>query len=303
MAIEVPDVPSTRIRNQVIDELKKWFPDIDPVTAENSLRGGPSTLIAGIDEQSGNRLLEVLKSLKVDGRLIRDVGGRSFFQRLWNPGLLIAGGLVIVAALAQGLIGFILFLLGAASPFTWAFWRRRRQAPLLGGIPVNSDAVRWMSLSDQYSEIISKLETQDAELLRSAIAMIVDLQRSLKSHSLASVAAGEERGDLYKTLTNSSVTAIDLCRRVNSSRGEERDSLRRELHDLINVVGAAHDQFRMFDREEIKPVEELRQDLDRTVESIDRIIQDVRSPLGLTKLMPDELRRQDARHSSPKESE
>lgn len=289
-AVEVPDVPSTQIRNQVLNELKKWFPGIDPIAVENKLREGPRTLITGIDEQSGNRLLEVLKSMKVDGRLIRDAGGRSFFQSLWNPGLLIGAGLMIVAALAQGLTGFILFLLGAGSPFAWAFWRSGRRAPLLRGATINPDAVRWIDLSNQYSEIVGRLDTQDGESIKSVMAMIVDLQRSLKSHSLASVAAGEERGDLYKTLANSSVTAIYLCRRINSSQGEERDRLRRELDNLLSVIGRARDQFTKLDREEIKPVEKLTQDIDRTIESIDRIVQDVRSPLGREQITPDKVR-------------
>jgi hypothetical protein len=45
----------------------------------------------------------------------------------------------------------------------------------------------------------------------------------------------------------------------------------------------------MFDREEIRPVEELRQDLDRTIESIDRIVQDVRSPLGREQFRPEKM--------------
>jgi hypothetical protein len=290
LAIEIPDVPSAQIRKQLLKEFKKWFPAIDPIAVENGLRGGPRILVAGIDEQSGNRLLEELRSMKVDARLIRDAGGRSFFQRLWNPGLLVGVGLMIVAALAQGLTGFILFLLGAGSPFAWAFWRSGRRAPLLGGVSINPDAVRWIDLANQYSEIVGRLDPQDAESLKSVIGLIVDLQRSLKSHSLASVAAGEERGDLYKSLANSSVTAIDLCRRINSSQGEERDRLRHEMGTLIDVISRAHDQFIKLDREEIKPVEKLTKDIDRTIESIDRIVQDVRSPLGREQFTPDKLR-------------
>ena len=290
LAVEIPDVPSAQIRKQLVQEFKKWFPGIDPIAIENKLRRGPRILVTGLDEQSGNRLLEVLKSMKVDGRLIRDAGGRSFFQRLGNPGLLIGAGLLILAALTQGLTGFILFLLGAACPFAWAFWKSGRRAPLLGGADINADAVRWIDLANRYSEIVANLDAQDAESLRSVMAMIVDLQLSLKSHSLASVAAGEERGDLYKTLANSSVTAVDLCRRIDSSRGDERDRLRRELGALIDVIGRARDQFTRLDRDEIKPVEKLTQDLDRTIESIDRIVQDVRSPLGREQFIPDKLR-------------
>jgi hypothetical protein len=290
LAIEAPDVPSGRIRDQVLHEVKKWFPGIDPIAAENKLRRGPGTLITGIDEQSGNRLLEVLKSMKVDGRLIRDVGGRSYLQSLWNPGLLIGVSLVIVAALAQGLTGFILFLLGAASPFAWAFWTSGRRAPLLGGATIDPDAVRWIDLSNRYSEIIGRLDTQDAESLKSVMTMIIDLQRSLKSHSLASVAAGEERGDLYKTLANSSITAVDLCRRINYSQGKERDRLRRELDNLVSVIGGARDRFAKIQQEEVKPVAKLTQDIDRTIESIDRIVQDVRSPLDRENFIPEKIR-------------
>ena len=289
LAIEISDVPSAQIRKQLLQEFKKWFPGIDPIAVENKLRGRPSILVTGIDELSGNRLLEALKAMKVEGRLIRGPGS-SFLQTLWNPGLLIGVGLMIAAALAQGVTGFILFLLGAVSPFGWAFWKSGRQAPLLNGATINPDAVRWIDLANQYSEIVGRLDPPDADLLKSVIAMIVDLQRSLKSHSLASVAAGEERGDLYKTLGNSSVTAIDLCRRITSSQGDKRDRLRLELGTLIDVIGRARDQFTKLDREEIRPVEKLRQDLDRTIESIDRIVQDVRSPVGREQFTPDKTR-------------
>jgi hypothetical protein len=303
LAIELPDVPSAQLRKEIVQEFKKWFPGIDPITAENRLRKRSWIFVSGIDERSANRLLEIFKSMKIDGRLVHDSGRHSWLQLIWNPGLFMAAGLITVAALVQGLIGFIIFLFGAAAPFSWAFWKSNRKMPLLSQSAINSEATRWIDIANQYSKIISKLAIEDAELLRSVLRMIIDLQQSLKSRSLASVAAGEERGDLYTTLNNSSLTAIDLCRRINSSQGKERDRLRRELQDLIGIISRAHDQFAKFEREEIKPVEELRQDLDRTIESIDRIIQDIRSPLVPTNLASGEISSRDPRHPSSKEFE
>jgi hypothetical protein len=302
LAIEIADVPSAQLRKQIVQEFKTWFPGIDPITAESKLRKSPCIFISGIDEESANRLLEILKSIKIDGRLVHDAGGHSWLQLLWNPGLFMAAGLIMLAALVQGLVGVIISLLGAATPFLWAFWKSNRLTPLLGSTTINFEAPRWIDISNQYSQIISKLAIQDAELLRSVMRMIIGLQQSLKSHSLASLAAGEDRGDLYRTLSNSSLTAIDLCRRINSSQGEERDRLRQELLDLIHVIGRSHDQFMNLDREEIKSVEELTQEMDKTVEIIDRIVQDVRSPLLRTNLTAGEIRSPNA-YASSKERE
>jgi hypothetical protein len=303
LTIEIADVPSAQLRKEILHELRKWFPEIDPTTAENRLRKRPWILVSGIDERSANRLLEIFKSMKIDGRLVHDSGSQSWLRLLWNPGLTIAAGLITVAALVQGLIGFIIFLFGAAAPFSWAFWKSNRKMPLLDRSAINSEAPRWIEIADQYSKIISKSTIEDAELLRSLMRMIIDLQQSLKSRSLVSIAAGEDRGDLYTTLNNSSLTAIDLCRRINSSQGQERDRLRRELQDLIRVLGRSHDQLTALDREEIKSVEELTQDIDKTVESIDRIIQDIRSPLVPTNLASGEIGSRDAKHRSLKEFE
>ncbi len=303
LAIEIADVPSAQLRKEILQKFKKWFPGIDPITAENRLRKGPWIFVSGIDEPSANRLLEIFKSMKIDGRLVHDTGRHSWLQLLWNPGLFIAAGLITVAALVHGLIGFIIFLFGAASPFSWAFWKSNRQMPLLDRSAINSEAPRWIDIANQYSKIISKLAIEDAELLRSVMRMIIDLQQSLKSRSLVSVAAGEDRGDLYTTLNNSSLTAIDLCRRINSSQGQERDRLRSELQDLIRALGRSHDQLTKLDREEIKSVEELTRDIDKTIESIDRIIQDIRSPLVPTSLASSEIGSRDARHPLLKESE
>ena len=303
LAIEIPDVPSAQLRKEILQEFKKWFPGIDPITAENRLRKRSWILISGIDERSAKRLLEIFKSMKIDGRLVHETGRHSWLRLIWNPGLFIAAGLITVAALVQGLVGFIILLFGAAAPFSWAFWKSNRQMPLLGRSAINSEAPRWIDIANQYSKIISELANEDAELLRSVMKMIIDLQQSLKSRSLASVAAGEDRGDLYTTLNNSSLTAIELCRRINASQGQERDRLRRELQDLIRVLTRSHDQLTKLDREEIKSVEELTQEIDKNIESIDRIIQDIRSPLVPTNLASGEISSRDARHPSLKEFE
>jgi len=303
IAIEIADVPAAELRKKILQEFKKWFPAIDHIAAERKLQKGPSILVSGIDEESANRLLDILNPMKIEGRLVRGTGRNSWLQLLWNPGLLIAAGLITLAALVQGLSGIILFLLGVASPLSWGFWKSNRQTPLLGTTEINPEAKRWFNISNQYSQTIDKLIIQDAELLRSVMRMIIDLQKSLKSRSLVSVAAGEERGDLYMALNNSSVTAIDLCRRISSSQDQEKDRLRRELQDLSDVIGKSNRQFTKFDREEIKSVEELTQDINRNIESINRIVQDIRSPLIPTNRASAEIGSLESKRITVKEPE
>ncbi|HTY25812.1 MAG TPA: zinc ribbon domain-containing protein [Desulfomonilaceae bacterium] len=287
LAVEVRDVPSERIRSQVLAELKKLFPSIDSIAAETRLRAGPLILLAGIDQESGNRLLEKLKSIKVDGRLVPQTGDDSWRRYFWNAGFPFGAVLLILGALLQGTVGLIVFMLGLACPTAWSMWKRARQKPLVTDVETNPNAGQWIDLSNQYSQLIAKLEAQDADSLRSLTATVFDLQRSLRSHSLVSVAAGEDRGDLYKTLTNVVTTGIDLCRRIVSAQGESRDLRRSELQDLSALLKKTQTRLRELDKEDVRSVGALEQDISRTIESIDRIVQDVRSPLTQETLIPE----------------
>jgi len=283
-------VPSERIRSQVLAELKKLFPSIDPIAAESRLRAGPLILLTGIDQESGNRLLEKLKSIKVDARLVPQTGDDSWRKYVWNAGLAFGAGLIILGALLQGTVGLIVFMLGLACPTAWSMWKRARRKPLVTDVETDPHATQWIDLSNQYSQLIGNLEAQDGDTLRSLTATVFDLQRSLRSHSLISVAAGEERGDLYKTLTNVVTTGIDLCRRIVSAPAESRDLPRRELQDLSALIGKTQARLRELDKEDVRTIGALEQDISRTIESIDRIVQDVRAPLTQGTSIPEKTR-------------
>ena len=57
--------------------------------AERRLKNGPTILITGIDQESGVRLLDALKGMKVQARLV-DHNAEPWVKRLWNSGLVVS---------------------------------------------------------------------------------------------------------------------------------------------------------------------------------------------------------------------
>lgn len=279
VAVELPEIPSENIRKRLVDSLRQWFPDTDRFRADDGLRKGPSILIAGIDEESGARLLDALKPMNVDGRLRPDIR-ESGISLLWNAGLGVSAGCIIISYLLGGLLG-LLFLLGAlAAPAVGAAVRRKRNVPIVSLGNLLSDGDKWRRLSRNYSAAVRNLAPDDAASLRSLTEKVFDLQSRLRSGSLASVAAGGEGGGLYRRLREALETAVDLSGRITSSQSENEKSVRMEFASLASIVTKTAEWYAAVEAGEIKQTPQLNEELQDIAGSIERIMEDVRPSLG-----------------------
>lgn len=277
-SLELEQVPSEKIRNEVVAAIRSWFPQVDPIQAEKQLSSGSSVLISGIDEASVNRILDALRPYKAPGRLSRGGGETSWFKRLWNPGLVVFPVALILGLLIGGITGIVLVLTGLGAIPVGALLKHRRLTPIVPVVAAGSRE-ELERLADQYSLVVTRLSTADAEILRSLTASVFEFQRRLKSGSVASVAAGAESGGLHERLTEAIRTAVEIGGKMGAAEDEERDRLRKELAELKDLVTETTDWYRHVEGEGIKQPHELADELGRITASIDRIVQDVRSPL------------------------
>ncbi len=280
LALQLADVPAAKTRADLVRVLKEWFPALDAFRAESRLKHGSAILVDGIDEPTGARLVEALKNMRVQGRLVPRQAGSSWLKRLRNPGLIVGGLLLILGAGLGGISGFLMFLVGLGVPVAWGFWKEAQVKPLLPAPQTDPARDRLIELSTPFSQVIERLAHEDAQALTALAEIVFEVQRGLRSKSLASVAAGEERGDLSSLLVDSLATGVDLGRRIASKEGEENEGARTELSNLVGLARNTQEWFKALDREDVKPVPELTQQIDQIADSIDRIVQDVRSPLA-----------------------
>lgn len=278
LALQLSDVVAAQTRADLVRTLKEWFPDLDVLRADNSLRYGSATLVSGIDEPTGNRLLEAFKKMRVQARLVPQQAPSSWLRRVWNPGLVAGGLLLVIGASLGGIPGFLLFLIGLGTPFGWGFWKERQLKPLIPAPRTDPTMDRLLELSAPFSDVIERLADEDARVLTSLAKIVFAVQSGLRSKSLASVAAGEERGDLSSLLIDSLATGVDLSRKIVSEEGDARQRARGELKNLAELTKSTYEWFQKLNREDVKPVPELERQIDQIAESIDRIVQDVRSP-------------------------
>ena len=110
LALELGDVPSQNSRGELLQALKSWFPDLDTIRVERRLKNGPTILITGIDQESGVRLLDALKEMKVQARLV-DHNAEPWVKRLWNSGLVVSAISLLLAAILGGPAAFVFILI------------------------------------------------------------------------------------------------------------------------------------------------------------------------------------------------
>ncbi len=278
LALQLGDVPAAKTRADLVATLKTWFPALDALRAENRLKYGPATLVDGIDEPTGARLVEALERMKVQSRLVPRQTGASWFKHLWNPGLIVGGLLLIFGAGFGGISGVLMCLIGLGVPFAWGFWKEAQLKPLLPTPQADPARDRLLELSAPFSQVMERLSNEDAQALTTLAQIVFRVQRGLRSKSLASVAAGEERGDLSGLVVDSLATGVELGRRIASEDGDAKEGARREMRNLVDLARSTQEWFQKLDREDVKPVPELAGQLDQIAGSIDRIVQDVRSP-------------------------
>jgi hypothetical protein len=302
--LELGDIASQNTRTELLQLLKGWFPDFDAIRAERRLKTGPTILIAGIDEESGARLIAALGSLKVQARLV-DHSAESWVKRLWNSGLIVSAVSLVLAAVFGGAAAFVFILVAGGAPLAAALMAEHKRRPLLTHAGVTISADQWIGMSQDYSQVIKSLAPADCTTLKSLVAKVFDFQSRLRSASLASVAAGAEAGELYKRLKDAIAAGIDISRNIASKEGEAQERARQELVAFRDQVSKIDEWFRGVEGEGTKRTTQLVVDLSDIVESIDRIVQEVRppsasnSPAQLESEQSDAFRLQAGEHRQP----
>lgn len=279
LALEHGDIPSQNARGELLRLLKSWFPRFDAIHAERRLKQGPAILIAGIDEETGDRLLDVLKSMKVPARLV-DHRSNSWGKRVWNSGLIVSVFSLILAAIFRGPISFIFILLAGGAPLLGALLIQHRRKPLLAQADPLFSAEQWIRLSQDYSQVLKTLAPVDGAALKSFVTRVFEFQSRLRSASLASAAAGAETGELYKRLRDALRAGVDICRNIATTEGEAKEASKKELLAFEDQVSRIDEWYRSLENGGTKRTSQLVVELSEIVESIDRIVQEVRPPLG-----------------------
>ncbi len=275
VAVEVDDVASEKIRKTVVSILKLWFPALDAMKADRRLKAGRSILMKGISEDSGSRIVDALKPLKVGARL---VGKDSWFRNLFNGGLIFSGVALFLTLFFGPLFGFFLFLIAVGAPLLGAFLRDRQRQPLVSAPVHRGTSEKWAKLAGDYSAVISRMGRVEAGSLKSIARSVFDLNERLSRDSLASIAAGEDTGELHARLEDILYSAVALGRRITVATAGDAETLKRELGALEKLAGQTAEWFRSQEHRQIKSSDELSDQLTRIRESIDAIVGEVRSP-------------------------
>ncbi len=276
--MELREVASASLREKAVGLLRSWFPTLDPLTTERRLVKGGYTLAAGIDEDSSRRIIEALKALKIDARLTRADDHKNLLRLLLNWGLLWTAGAFVLALLLPGVLSLLFLVIGAGIPVGIALKNSDRLLPMVPALPVREHSDAWVDLARQYGGYITGLGQEDRQALATLLETIFSLIRDLERGSLAAVAAGKERGDLYYQLFEAAATAVEIGRRISAATPETAAELRKELEELGRVFQETGAWFRGQDREQLKPSKDFAAELEYVKESIDRILDDVRTP-------------------------
>jgi len=279
--VEIGEIPSAEVRSEVQATLRNWFPRLDPLQAEDRLTWSSSVLVSGIDEESGRRILDALKAWKVNGRLIPEArADRELDWKRWilNPGLVVSAIALLSAWIAGGVSAILLLLVALAAPPVAGLLRRRDVQPLVPPWSLFSSDHHWIGIAEEYAKVVQELEPLDREMLRSVTAEVFDLVAELKSGSMAAVSAGGEEGELYRNMREAVRRAVTLAGATTTGSEAERSAARDELATLSDLIKNTADWFRTLRHGATKPTPELTEQLRQVTESIDRIVQDVRSP-------------------------
>jgi len=279
MRVEIPDIASEQIRTDITRLLKSWFPHLDTAEVRTALETRWVTLIGGIDEGSGNRILDALKVFKVRGRLVSPSVEKSWPAKLWNPGLLVSAVALISAAIFGGLFAFFAVVAALGFPVAWALVEGRRQVPLVTAPSTGFSAEQWAGLAEDYAGVLKELDPTNARMLVSITRAVFDVQSRLRSDSVAAAIAGGDKGDLYKRLQETIRTAVDLCRRNQALPQPENDSLTAELENLRDTVIKTGEWYRSVESDGVKAPEALKGEIVDLTGRIDALVREVRSPL------------------------
>lgn len=280
-AVEIGEIPSAEVRSEVQAALRNWFPQLDFLETEKRLSSSSSVLVSGIDEESGRRILDAMKAWKVNGRLVPEAPsgrGLDWKRLIINPGLAVSALALLAALLIGGVSGILLLLVALAAPPVAGLLLHKDRQPLVPSWSLFSADHHWIVIAGEYAKVVQELEPLDREMLRSVTAEVFDLVAELKSGSMAAVSAGGEEGELYHSMRDAVRRAVTLAGASTTGSEEERSLAREELATLSDLIKKTADWFRTLRHGATKPTPELSEQLREVTESIDRIVQDVRSP-------------------------
>ncbi len=286
-AVELREVASAAARRDSVGLLRSWFPALDPLATEERLAKGRYTLLAGVDEVSASRIIRALKDLKVDARMTRADAHKNWPRLLFNGGLLWTAGGLALGVLLPGVLSLLFIFLGLAVPVGIAIKNSDRLVPMVPAVPPREHSEALVELAGRYGEVIGRLGQEDRQLLMGLMRTIFGLIADLERGSLASAAAGKERGDLYYQLFDAAVTTVELGRRIAEERPYPAADLRKELEALESLIQDTGQWFRAQDQEQLKPGKEFAVELEYVKESIDRILQDIRTPDHAARVEPE----------------
>ncbi|MEW6529475.1 MAG: hypothetical protein AB1473_01485 [Thermodesulfobacteriota bacterium] len=275
LSVIVEDVASEKLRAELLARIKAWFRQVDSSEADQKLKRSRWVLVSGVEEESGNRLVEAIQSLKIPARLGRVPG---WPQALWNGGLIISAVAGLFAAFSGPLWAFLFFLIAITAPVVGGMRKLRQMQPVITETIRDPHANRWFALGRWYSDLLRRLEPEDAASLKTVAAAVFDLRNRLSQPTLIATAAGERQGDLYQKLHDTLATALDISRRIAEAAPADRDSLRKELAQVIDLLAKTQTWFRGLEEERVRKAEDLAEDLNQITSSIDRIVEEVRVP-------------------------
>jgi hypothetical protein len=275
LSVIVEDVASEKLRAQLLTRIKAWFRQVDSLEADQKLKQGRWVLVSGVEEESGNRLVEALHSLKIPARLGQEPG---WPQALWNGGLIVSAIAGLFAAFSGLLWAFLFFLIAVSAPVVGGMRKLRQMSPVISDSLRDPHANEWFRLGRWYSDLLRRLEPEDAASLKTIAAAVFDLRHRLSQPTLIATAAGERQGELYQKLHDTLATALDISRRIVEAAPADREPLRKELAQVLELLANAQTWFRSKEEEGVKKTEGLAEDLSQITRSIDRIVEEVRVP-------------------------
>ncbi|MBM4325724.1 MAG: hypothetical protein FJ118_01055 [Deltaproteobacteria bacterium] len=275
LSVIVEDVASEKLRALLLTKIKAWFRQVDSLEADQKLKRGRWVLVSGVEEESGNRLVEALRSIKIPARLGREPG---WPQALWNGSLIISAIAGLFAAFSGPLWAFLFFLTAVAAPVMGGMRKLRQMRPVIAAQFRDPHANEWFALGRWYSDLLHRLEPEDAALLKAVAGAVFDLRNRLSQPTLIATAAGERHGELYQKLHDTLATALDISRRIAECAPADRDPLRTELAQALDLLAKTQTWFRGVEQEGVKKTENLVEDLDQITRSIDRIVGEARAP-------------------------
>jgi len=276
-AVEVGEVASQAIRDEIVAELKSRFPQLDTLAAEKQFKAEASILLSGVDEPSARRIVEELKKFKAPVRVMHQHRPR-WWHWILNLGLVASAAAVLLAIVVGGWFGLLMILVAAAAPVVAELLWISQTRPLVVPIWPRASVAPWMRVASDYAQVIEHAEPEDREALASLAIEAFGLQSRLASGSTPSIAAGGQGGDLHKRLIDAIRTAVEIVQRLPDEPDDRKAESRKEVAGILELVKKTGQWFGALEDRPVKSPDQLSEDINQITERIDLLIQEVRTP-------------------------